>query len=279
MTLSKKFIQFKYLLEEYIIKENNIERFSSILDENFKSNIENYNYNIDKLFGKYKNKNLYLVSAGPSLDKNIHELKKVRDTDIVFSVGRAVRPLLKANIRPDYIIITDPSERLYDMQLKGLDIDVPIIVLSTCDKNVMLNYKGIKYIALQNGYSPAEEYAENKGNLLVETGGSVATTALDVAIRMGFSRIVFVGQDLAFTDNKTHSKDTFSQSIKNDDNLREIQDINDSTIKTFKNLYIYLRWIQKRIKEENYVEFIDSTEGGAKIMGTKIMKLSDTFVD
>jgi len=99
------------------------------------------------------------------LDKNIHELTKVKDSGIILSVGRAVRPLLAANIMPDYIIITDPSDYLYSMQLKGLDIDIPIIILSTCDKNVMLNYKGLKYIALQEGYFPAEEYAIENNNV------------------------------------------------------------------------------------------------------------------
>ncbi|WP_143598514.1 hypothetical protein [Tissierella sp. P1] len=41
----------------------------------------------------------------------------------------------------------------------------------------------------------------------------MATTELDVAIRMGCNQMIFVGQDLPFTRNKTHSKDTFSQDI------------------------------------------------------------------
>ena len=137
----------------------------------------------------------------------------------------------------------------------------------------MLNYKGEKYIALQEGYTPAEEYAKSNGYILVQTGGSVATTGLDLAIKMGCNPIVFVGQDLAFTDNKTHSSATFSKEISSIHNLREIDDIYGDTIYTSKNLYIYLRWIQKRIAEEKGIEFIDATEGGAKIKGTKVMRL------
>lgn len=161
------------------------------------------------------------------------------------------------------------------MQLKGLDIDVPIIVLSSCDKNVMLNYKGRKYIALQNGYPPAEEYAKVNNYLLVETGGSVATTGLDVAIRMGCNPIVFVGQDLAFTDKRTHSKQTFSKDIIHSHSLRDVEDVYGDIIQTSKNLYIYLRWIQNRISEEKDIKFIDATEGGVRIKGTKVMKLGN----
>ncbi|MBU5436661.1 DUF115 domain-containing protein [Tissierella sp. MSJ-40] len=273
--IPKEFIELKYLFEEFMMKQDTIATYQSILDENFKVNIKNFDSNVDTLFNKLKNKPLYLVAAGPSLDKNIHELAKVQDNGIILSVGRAVRPLLSANIIPDYIIITDPSDFLYDMQLKGLDIDVPIIVLSTCDKNVMLKYKGLKYIALQEGYLAAEEYAKDNNHLLVKTGGSVATTGLDIAIRMGCNPIIFVGQDLAFTDNKTHSKDTFSKDIIESKRLRNVEDINGNSIQTSKNLYIYLRWIQNRIAKENDIEFIDATEGGARIMGTKVIKLRD----
>ncbi len=136
------------------------------------------------------------------------------------------------------------------MQLGGLEINVPIIVLSTCDKNVMLSYKGQKLIALQEGYTPAEEYAKLNNHKLVQTGGSVATTALDVAINMGCNPIIFVGQDLAYTDGKSHSKDTFSKSMDSSKNLREVEDVYGNRIYAPKNLYSYLRWIQNRIKLE-----------------------------
>lgn len=273
-----EFIELKYLLEEFQMKKATIDKTSSVLSENFKVNIKNFDENVDVLFDKFKGRPLYLVSAGPSLDKNIHELKNINDNGIVLSVARAVRPLLAANIIPNFIVVSDSSRYLFSRQLKGLDIEVPIFVLSTCDKNVMLNYKGKKYIALQQGYFSAEEYAREVNSSTVTTGGSVATTGLDIAIRMGCNPIVFVGQDLAFTDNQTHSKNTFSRGVIESKNLRDISDIHGNTIQTSKNLYIYLRWIQNRVAEEKGITFIDATEGGARIKGTKIMNLRDAVV-
>jgi len=270
-------VEMVYLLEEYKMKEYSIEKFTPLLEENFKSNIRNYDENVDILFNRIKNIPLYIISAGPSLDKNIKELKKAKGKGIILSVGRAVRPLLKENIEPDLIVIIEPSSYLYDMQLKGLDIDVPIIVLSTCDKNVMLKYKGKKLIAFQEGYPLAEKYAKEYNHKLFQTGGSVATTALDIAINMGCNPIIFVGQDLAFTDNRTHSKDTYSKDITLHNNLRPIEDVYGNIVYTPKNLYSYLRWIQNRIKKESNIIFIDATEGGAKIIGTKILTLKEAI--
>ena len=276
-TMSENLLELKYLLEEFKMKEDSVEKFAPTLNENFKSNIKNYDDNVDILFNKYNNIPLYIISAGPSLDKNIKELKKAKGKGVILSVGRAVRSLLKENIEPDLIIIIDPQDFVYNSQLKGLDIDIPIIVLSTCDKNVMLKYKGQKLIALQEGYTPAEEYAKQHNHKLVQTGGSVATTALDVAINMGCNPIIFVGQDLAYTDGKTHSQSTYSKSIERYKNLREVEDIYGNTVHTPKNLYSYLRWIQNRIELEKNVKFIDATEGGAKIEGTEVLTLKETI--
>lgn len=275
--VKEEFNELKLMLEDYILLKDSANRYFSLMEENFKSNIKNCGENADVLFNQYKDIPLYMVSAGPSLDKNIGKLKNAKNKGIILSIGRAVRSLVQAGIQPDLIIITDPAEYLYDMQLKGIDIKVPIIVLSTCDKNVMQNYKGKKFVALQKGYALAEKLAQENNNILINTGGSVATTALDIAIKMGCNPIIFVGQDLAFTDNKTHAKDTYSKDIIQNKNLIEVEDINGNIVYTQKNLFAYLRWIKNRIKEEKYIVFIDATEGGAKIEGTLIQSLEETI--
>ncbi|MFA5577633.1 MAG: 6-hydroxymethylpterin diphosphokinase MptE-like protein [Tissierellaceae bacterium] len=273
--IPSQFKELKYLLEEFIMTSSSMEAMSAALDENFKENIGSFDDRVDSLFGKFEGKAIYIVSAGPSLDRNMGDLAKLGDGGIILSVGRAAKALLAMGIRPDYIILTDPSRHLYNNQLKGLEPDIPIIVLSTADKNIMKNYKGKRYIALQKGYPKAEELAEKLGAVLVRTGGSVATTALDIAIKMGGNPIVFVGQDLGFTDNKSHSSKARARNIVDSSGLRDVEDVYGNTIQTSKNLYIYLRWIQNRIEEEKNIEFIDATEGGARIRGTKVMRLKD----
>lgn len=275
--MKKELKEFKGLLEDQTLIENSLKSYSNLMETNFKYNIENFDRNVDELFNRYHNIPAYIVSAGPSLDKNMDKLKTAKNKGIILSVGRAVRSLVHFGIEPDLIIITDPVEYLYDMQLKDIDIKVPIIVLSTCDKNVMKNYNGNKFIALQRGYVLAEKVAEENKNILVNTGGSVATTALDIVIKMGCNPIIFVGQDLAFTDNRTHAKDTYAKELVKNKNLLEIEDIHGNMIYTQKNLHSYLRWMERRISKEKDITFIDATEGGAKIEGTQIVPLEKTI--
>lgn len=276
-SMDEDFTEVKYLLEEYRLNKRAY-KSALILEENFHENINRYNALVNNVFGACEDIPIIIVSAGPSLDQNVTLLKKAKGKAIILAVGRAVKTLLKAGVEPDLIIITDPKDTIYKNQLENINITVPIIVLATGDKNVMKNYKGLKMIAFQEGYELSESYAKAHQLQIIQTGGSVATTALDVAIKMGGNPIIFVGQDLALTDGRFHAKDaTASIRVAYTRNLRAVEDVYGNTIYTTKNLYMFLKWIERRIAQESGRTFIDATEGGAKIEGTNIMKLQDVL--
>ena len=131
----------------------------------------------------------------------------------------------------------------------------------------------------QQGYPKAEEYAKEKGLHLFQTGGSVSTTALDLGITFGCSRIIFIGLDLAYTDNFAHASDTSRRVAADFDNLRQVEDNHGNMIPTSRTLDMYREWIENRIKGIEDIEFIDATEGGARIKGMRVAKLADVIHD
>lgn len=267
-------VDIKYLLEGFKVEENTIERYRETLDYNFNQNITRYNCCISSLFNKFNEVPIVIIAAGPSLQKNIKLLANVKNKAILIAVGTAVKPLLKEGVEPDLIIITDPHDIVVN-QLENVSIDVPIIALSTVNHKVLKNYKGIKFIAMQKGYPLAERYLYYDNQRLVNTGGSVATTALDICLKLGCNPVIFVGQDLAFTNGESHIKGTcFYDKILDTSNLRPIKSQDDGVVYTSKNLYQYLKWIEKRIEKEDNKLFINATEGGAFIEGTIQMTLN-----
>lgn len=58
-----------------------------------------------------------IVSAGPSLNKNIEILKKYKDNAVIFCVGTALRTLYNNNITPDFlnVIETENTSLHYDL--------------------------------------------------------------------------------------------------------------------------------------------------------------------
>src|SRR5512145_3078123 len=64
---------------------------------------------IAKFAGKFSGIPAVIVSAGPSLDKNIHELRGWEQNALILSTDTALKPLLAAGIEPHFVLTGDPS--------------------------------------------------------------------------------------------------------------------------------------------------------------------------
>lgn len=262
-------------LEDYFITYSSISNQLHSLNNNFRKNIKNYDAYVDVLKEKFHGKNLYIVAAGPSLDNNYLRLKELKENSIILATGTVLKKLLKAGIKPDYVIIIDANDLVY-RQIDGLEnVDIPLLFLSTVYYKIPENYKGCKYLICQEGYKKAEEYAKKSGYSLYQTGGSVSTTAFDIGIQFGCKKIVFIGLDLAYTKEKDHASGIPVVNMPNSVELRHVEDIYGNLITTGKNLDMYRKWLENRIKDVKNIEFIDATEGGARINGMKLRSLEE----
>ncbi len=267
--------QLKEKLENYFVQYNSVRNQLHLLNGNFNENIKHYDGLVDELHYEFQGKDLYIIAAGPSLDTNFLQLKNVGENSIIIATGTVYRKLINAGIHPDYVIVTDANPRVYG-QIAGLEkLNIPMLLLSTAYYGFAKNYKGKKYLICQEDYNKAEDFAESKGYHLFRTGGSVSTTALDVGIQFNCRRIIFLGLDLAYTNSYVHAVGTSRRELTGTDDLRQIEDIHGNLIYTSRSLDMYRQWIENRIKGIKDIEFIDATEGGARIKGIKISKLSD----
>lgn len=264
------------VIETYFLQYHSMKNQYELLKGNFKKSIKRNDDSIEKLERQFKDKAVYIVAAGPSLDKNFELLKNAKNA-IILATGTVFKKLLRAGIEPDFLIVSDANPRVY-AQIEGVeDKNVPMIYLSTAYYQFADKYVGKKYIAFQYGFELAEQYAQNYNHMLINTGGSVTTTALDISISLGCRKVVFLGLDLGYPNGYVHAEGTSRRNLVNDNNLRIISDVYGNEIKTSNSLLIYKKWIEERIKNCAEVEFIDATEGGARIEGVRIMKLEDAL--
>ncbi|MDF2609542.1 MAG: hypothetical protein K0R92_1016 [Lachnospiraceae bacterium] len=262
-------------LEDYFISYSSVNNQLHSLNNNFKSNILLEDECIDSIKDKFFKKDLYIIAAGPSLDKNFMQLKKLSANSIILATGTVFKKLIENGIRPNYVIIIDANPEVLK-QIENHETEgIPLLYLSTVYHRVPRIYSGKKYIIFQEGYQKSEEYAKKKCYHLYQTGGSVSTTALDIGIQFECKRIIFLGLDLAYTNNMDHASGTSSVNQVKSINLRKVTDINGSQVYTVKSLDIYRKWLERRIQGIEYIDFIDATEGGAQKSGMKIMKLSE----
>lgn len=268
---------YKKQLEDYFIQYSSAKTQATRLIGNFIKNREGFHHEVSELKEKFAGKTLYIIAAGPSLDTNMTELKQVGEDGIILATGTVLKKLLKAGIKPDYAIIIDGGSFTHGQVCGVEDCQVPLLYMSTVYYKIPAQYQGEKYVIFQKDFSYSEKYASEKGYPLFQSGGSVTTTALDIGICFGCEKIVFVGLDLAYTNDKDHASDTAITRTIEQGNDPMVEDISGNMVRTAKNLDLYRRWIEERIKTENTVQFIDATEGGAKINGTAIKKLSEVI--
>ncbi len=217
-----------------------------------------------------------IVAAGPSLDKNIEDLKLAKGKSVIFAVDTAMKYLLAHGIEPDFIVTLDPRKALHHLS-NPICRNIPVFCridsrpenLASNQKRIILyNVEGyIKSIYMRLGIETGE----------IRSGGSVATGAFSLCETMGFQRIILIGQDLAYAGNATHAGGVIVDASGAGENARIVEDIYGNPIKTRYDWYIYIRWFEDAVELFDGEEVIDATEGGAKIKGTTIMTLKEAI--
>lgn len=269
--IPKKLTFLKELLKTYIIHLRTMRRHGEELDKNFKLNLSLKDNGISEWKDNLLNKGAILISAGPSLTKQLPYLKEIYQNENIFlaCVGTALKPLLNSGIKPNIVMISDPQDNIMAQFIDNFNIDIPMFYLATANHSTIKRYRGPRFIVWQKGFTKSMEQAQLTREPLIKTGGSVATCLLDLLVWMGCSKIALVGQDLAFTDGYSHAKGTHDFRKVNSEGLIKIQDYyQKEIIKTSNNLFIYLKWFEMySMSLTKKIELWNCTEGGAFIPG------------
>jgi len=267
---------FRESMENYWIESSSVKNLGGLLDKNFAENVKKGDREVSVLKEAFYKKTILFVAAGPSLELFFSELKDLeRSRFILVCVGKVARRLIRANIYPDYIVMIDGLPGTV-WQIRGIeDCKVPLIYLSTVAANVVDSYQGKRYIAFQEGFPLAEEFAAKNKLSLYQSGGSVATFAIDLGIRMKVGRMICLGLDLGYIDERSHAFG-IGTSVTEHGNLRKVEGIASKYVYTNKTLDIYRHWIEKRIRGEKGTEFINVSMG-ARIHGMKEKNLEECF--
>lgn len=157
----------------------------------------------------YKGKTAVVVSAGPTLDRNIETLKKNRDKYILFTVGTAVKTLYQNGLKPDFLCIIETYNS--SKQIEGLDLSDVYFVTEPYASPELRNFKYKKIFSHISANSPLNHFwSEICGENIEEywSKGTVSYTALNCARILGCSKIILVGQDLAYIEGQCYSKDS-----------------------------------------------------------------------
>jgi hypothetical protein len=226
-----------------------------------------------------------IIAPGPSLNKNIVELKKYRDKALIISVLHALPKLIKEGIEPHVVIHVDAKldKPLIEFLENHMNFKIPLFVMSS---NLPPLFNKIPRIKTVWSELMGPLHTELCRHLNVSfphlSGGNVSLYAFNLCAAWEFKNIVLVGHDLSYHGDKYYAD---SDGLKTAIDMKklisskrvEVDGYFGGKVKTSHDFSLYLgefkRWVSSKIHSN--IRHINCTEGGARIEGFEHMKLCD----
>jgi hypothetical protein len=150
----------------------------------------------------------FIVGAGPSLDKNVELLREASQKGVVICVEVSGRAIAKYDVPPAHFVVSLEGHNL------ATEIEAST-ASGTTIRAVSLSANPASLAAGKGALMPFFEFlpgfrglTELTGFQGITVGGNVSTAAFSIALQLGCSPIVLLGQDLAFTGGRTHAAGT-----------------------------------------------------------------------
>ena len=193
--------------------------------ENLKANVKNklhrkHKFLADDCIGLGKNKAVVGIGSGPSFNKNCWDLQYFLNRDgvrnwearnyITICSNHQFKPLLNMGIIPDFVLLVDGSDVVYDQ----LTTDIPehgkhsiLLTGLHCSPKTLSKWseQGREIRFMLNSSNPTKEAFEklagkNPNKYIMELGGNVLNGAWVISImKFGSNVFMAVGNDLAYT--------------------------------------------------------------------------------
>ncbi|HED0802369.1 TPA: motility associated factor glycosyltransferase family protein [Campylobacter jejuni] len=217
-----------------------------------------------------------VVCAGPSLQKQIPLLKKYQENFVIFCVDGAYPLLVKHNITPDYVLNLDFEEYPLEFFKEVNPENKTLFILAASTHSSVVDYLYKKQIPLSialNDNFPYQNLHINDFGYL-EFGTHVGHACYTLAIALKFKNIIIIGQDLSFDKQGNSHFDSFDLGSDIDTTL-DIPTLKTVAYGGLGEVLTHLAWDDYRKKLEDLfarnsqVNFLNATEGGARIEFTK----------
>jgi hypothetical protein len=268
--------------------------------ENVTRNIGRYvsTPGLSRLEGRHRGLPAVIVSAGPSLRKNQHLLKDLAGRAVIIAVQTTLKPLLEMGVEPDYVTSLDYHEictRFFENLPATLRTE--LVAEPKANSAIFDLYPGpVSLLGNEFADSLIRDVNPRVEKARLPSGATVAHLAYYLAEHLGSDPIVFVGQDLGFSDGLCYAPGTsyddvwrpelsrfctvemkqWEQIARERFILRRVPDYQGRPMYSEERLFTYLQQFERDFAKSK-ATIIDATEGGAAKRGTKVMKLDEVI--
>lgn len=231
------------------------------------------NPGIQALEGLFQGRPGLVVGAGPSLNAVIPHLREAAAGFVVIATGTALRPLRAAGIRPDLVVSVDASIKT-GPQFATVCDDLFLACSSFAHPPILSLFRGL-FVA-QLPANPIDRWLNvlGMGRGYLVAAGTVTTTAIDLARRMGCRSITTIGFDLSFADDgTTHASQSMYDGCRLDPaSLIRVPGNYQAEVLTTEQFRCYLALIEDYLASHPDTIYLNATNAGARIAGMRLMR-------
>ncbi|EGT9613891.1 motility associated factor glycosyltransferase family protein, partial [Campylobacter jejuni] len=268
------------------IRNANISCFLPLLTyEQFLQNIPSMLESIpfQRILSQRKNKfeNAIVVSAGPSLAKQLPLLKAYQDKAVIFCADGALSMLEKEGIIPDYVTNLDFTDLAMKFFQNKENLKQSIIALECATHpNVVRSLKAENCMIVLRNKALYQRFNLNDFGY-IDTGTHVSHFSYTLALALGFKNIIMIGQDLAFDEKgNSHSKGfSYGEQFNGE---KTVPTLKTQAYAGKGEVLTHIAWNDYRIKLEYFfacneqkAKFYNATEGGARINFTEELSFKE----
>ena len=222
-----------------------------------------------------------IVAAGPSLDKNVNLLSLAKGKAFILAVDAALRTLSLYGIKPDAFYSVDVEAPLDFFDNVDYD-EIPFFITDATRPELVERHNGIHIITKAPMQIYQRFYQKKKNCTLpsLEVSGAVGSDAMLLVRYLGFKNIIYIGQDLAYLGEQTHTKGMNAEETITGTRKAErilVKGIDGGEVETNFQFDLYRKWMEVRLKNNKEYTVIDATEGGALIRGSKVMTFNEAI--
>lgn len=222
--------------------------------------VKKIEFTLGKSLRKYKNihkgQRCFVIGNGPSL--KVEDLERIKD-EISFGTHRVYHIFEHTNWRPFYYCAQD-QKLINEILLEIEKIDATTKFVAYCNPFSLWNAKGIEKVKLINEafYPCLPKFSQNicKG---VYEGFTVTYMCIQIAVYMGFTEIILLGVDHAYSVDLTPSgKVLVNKEVK--DHFSDKDQITNVP-QTYKSSLAYEA--AEKYSKKIGVKILNATRGGA----------------
>ncbi|EOI2715742.1 6-hydroxymethylpterin diphosphokinase MptE-like protein [Campylobacter jejuni] len=236
-----------------------------------------------RILSERKNKfeNAIVVSAGPSLAKQLPLLKAYQDKAVIFCADGALSMLEKEGIIPDYVTNLDFTDLAMKFFQNKENLKQSIIALECATHpNIVRSLNAENCMIVLRNKALYQRFNLNDFGY-IDTGTHVSHFSYTLALALGFKNIIMIGQDLAFDkEGNSHSKGfDFGEKFSGEENIDKLK------VPAYAGkgeVLTHITWNDYRIKLEylfacndQKAKFYNATEGGARINFTEELSFKE----